>query len=496
MKKIIGIVVALCGIFLIGIGIATNSSLLEKNKTIVIKKDLKKQKLTTNMKYQQQIIKNIELAFQNGYTIAEGNSTIKTNDFLDTTKEEYKEYENCNGEVKFTNINNQIGYEITSTCKKDKNGLKVKYSLARLSEQNITEAKLIPTETGYFLVGTTSAQEKVLIKFDENHQITFIEKINNFPTAENENTYLNINDIFEDQDSYYVLGYIQNAKGSIFTNLLLELNHLYTKQSIATNDHNFSFLFKYDKQGNLISQQLIDPIKGDLSITNILGKEKDFLLLTSSTKIIKYDIKKETFEYIDLPETMLEPSYLKDNFIYAYTLKCNYDNNTANNNDSIMKLDLNGKVIWQQNLNHERKITPDTCSNYITNIYNLENKHALVYEGSKKITIYNNDGKQIVDIDYSKVAKDQKNPITVLAIEMKNNKLKLYYTNEEYLLVDTLDSNYKLINRYTTGLYDATSLLDNINDVKNIVTTDKGLTQLKLLKGNTITVMKIDYLNE
>lgn len=79
---------------------------------------------------------------------------------------------------------------------------------------------------------------------------------------------------------------------------------------------------------------------------------------------------------------------------------------------------------------------------------------------------------------------------------MKNKKIKLYYTNEENLLIDTLDSNYKLVSRYTTGLYDATSILDNISDIKNVVTTDKGLTQLKLLKGNTITVMKIDYLTE
>lgn len=496
MKKIISIAVAFCGIFLIGIGIATNPSLLKKNKTIIIKKESKKQNLTTNIRYQQQIIKNIELAFQNGYTVSEGNSIVKTNSFINTTMEEYKEYEKCNGEIAFANINNQINYQITSTCENDKKGLRVKYSLARLNEANIVEPKLITSSTGYFLIGTTSKQENIIIKFNDKHQITFIEKINNFPSTTEENSYLNINDVFEDQEHYYVLGYIQNAQGSIFNDLLLQLKQLYTKNSVISKDNSFSFLFKYDKKGNLVSQQLIDPINGDISVANILGKEKNILFLASGTQIIKYDTNKENFEYIDLPETILEPSYLKDNFIYAYTLKCNYDNNIKNSSDGIVKLDLTGKKVWQQTLNHERKIASNTCSDYITGIYNLGDYHALLYDGSKKIIIYNNDGTQIADLDYSNLVKDKKNPITILKMETKNQKTKLYYMNEENIVIDTLDSNYKLVNRYTTGLYDASNMLDNVSDVKNIITTDKGLVQLKLLKGNTITVMKMDYSTE
>ena len=82
-----------------------------------------------------------------------------------------------------------------------------------------------------------------------------------------------------------------------------------------------NILLKYDKKGNLISEKLIDPIDGDAIFDKILGKYGNELIMTSSSKIAKYDNEKETFKFHNLSEGFIEASYLKNNFLYGYSRK-------------------------------------------------------------------------------------------------------------------------------------------------------------------------------
>ncbi len=497
MKKIISIMIAVLGILLIIIGIVWGVSLFKKN--IVVTDEIKKQTVTTNTKYQQQIIKGVELALQNGHTVTPGVTKENANKFFDAKLTENSEYKNCSGEVEFTNDSKHLSYQLNTKCQKDKGTLKTNYTVTNIEEQTLENLEVKKAADGYFLMGAIKGNESVVMKFDHNNHLTFIEKVTDNAEVEN-NSYINVSDVYEDDDAYYILGYAQEPQGGIFVNMVYELEKIYEQNKMITKDYSFSFLLKYDKTGKLLSTKLINPVLGELIIGKVLGKKDNQLLFLSSNKLIKYNALNETIKYSELPNYTLQKSYLKGNDIYSYTTKCNFSNNHSNNdsnNDSIIKIDLSGKVIWNQVLENKETVKKNTCSEYIKNIYDLGNETALVYNHSKMISIYNNEGKQIKNLDYSNLVKSKKDILEMYQVEKKNNQLKVFYRNSKELMVDTYNEKYELENRYATGLYDATNQFEQIKEIDNIIMEETGFSTVKVLNtNNKLSVIKIDYLYE
>jgi len=54
----------------------------------------------------------------------------------------------------------------------------------------------------------------------------------------NSSSYVEIKDIYEDTDGYYLLGDIENASGGDFSELIAELTDIYANNAIENKDNN------------------------------------------------------------------------------------------------------------------------------------------------------------------------------------------------------------------------------------------------------------------
>jgi len=150
-----------------------------------------------------------------------------------------------------------------------------------------------------------------------------------------------------------------------------------------------------------------------------------------------------------------------------------------------------------EKLENEESIKNNTCSEYINHVYNLKDYTALVYNHSKNISLYDEQGKQVKTLDYSNLLKKKKDIPEIYNVERENDKTKIFFSNSNELVIDTYNKKYKLENRYATGLYDATSQFEQIKEVDHIMTEENGFTMIRILNGNNgISVMKINYLYE
>lgn len=496
MKKIVVFTIMAIGFILIIIGITIGFPVIEK--TIVVTDKIEEKKPPLNISYQQQVIQKVEEHLENNYQLKEGNSTVEAAAFLDTTKDEYQQYKDCGGEIKFSNENNNITYQLTTKCKKDKGNLKVEYKIASLNNINIENPALLEVSNGYFIVGTAKDNKEIIImKFNDNHTLEFTNSITGDPNPLDASSYATLSDVYEEKDAYYLLGYAQGVTGGSYTNLISQLQKAYQEVGIEQINYGFSFLLKYDKKGNLISEKLIDPIDGDAIFDKILGKYGNELIMTSSSKIAKYDNEKETFKFHNLSEGFIEASYLKNNFLYGYSRKCSYNSTSSKwNQNALVKLNLSGKSIWSQALNYEENLGKNICSNYINNVYNIGMYNAIIYDNNRKISIYNEDGKEMKELDYSKLQKKKKNSIIMYDLRNEEKNIRVILDNGDSLIIDTYNDKYKLINRYATGLYNTINHLETIRDVGNITSKPERFIEFKMLTKNKSALLRIDYLYE
>lgn len=505
MKKIIIIIIGLIGLILIGIGVV--SALTFINHTVKIPSEMTVKEPTLQNNYQQQLIMNIEKSLEEGYQLPQGVSTLPASTFFEGDTISADVYRNCSGEVTFTNQNGMIRYQLNTNCKKDSATLKLDYTATTIPEQALSSAISYPVSDGYILIGAIDENDTtekytanaLLLKFDQNHNLIFSQKISD-TTIENMNSssYVEIKDIYEDTDGYYLLGDIENASGGDFTELIAELTDIYANNAIENKDNNFSFLLKYDKNGNLIMKKLINPIEGDLSVNNMIGKKNHSLFIATASKIIEYNTVEDKFKYHELPNTQLKTSNLVDDSIYGYTVECNIktEKNEENKN-GIIKMSLTGKKLWQRTLDVEETLKSSECSNLIDSIYHINARHILVYEKGKKLSVYNDHGENIKDIDYTALAPTKKEKLTILDINQKNNEIELILENDSYMIRDILDEEYKLKKRTALNIEKATELLENISDVENMIPTKNGWIKNKVLKRqNGLSILRMEYQND
>lgn len=498
MKKIVIIIIALLGIVCIGSGILSLLSI--ENKTVFITAEHKNKKAPLNIEYQQTVINQIEKAFQNGYQVPPGITTEKVSTFYTPTLEEANLYSNCDGTVQFINTNQIIHYQLDTKCKEDTGNLKLSYNILRTPEIKIDDSKLYEVTDGYIISGKTDYSENsdtgnsLFMKFDQNHQLQFSKRISDVITNnQNLSSNITINDIWETSDSYYVLGVVEHAVGGDFASLLPELNRIYQKNNMTEKDNSFDFLFQYDKKGNLVSKNIMDPIEGAIYTDKIIGYKNKVLYISNDTTLIRYQTEKRNFRYQEYPTDNFNAMIIKGENLYGYSNYCNYKTKKGKiNQNALIHLDLGLKQKWILDLENKDNVAKESCSNYINEIYSVGNNIGLVYNHSRAIGIYNQEGKQIKELDYSKLRK-KKDDINIYSIKKKNEETEIILNNSKDLIVDRLDKKYELKARYSVELWKDTCMLENVYDIENMISTNKKIIKLKLLKGNTISIMRIDY---
>lgn len=505
MKKIIITIVGIVGLIFIGIGVMTTS--LFSNDQVVIPKEISEKKSALNNRYQQEVIMNIERSLQEGYQVPQGTSTVQASIFLKSDNTDSDQYKSCDGEVNFTNQNGLIRYQLNTKCKKDTGNLHINYTVTDIKEQTLSSATTYKVSDGYIIIGTTDENDStdqytansIILKFDQDHNLVFSKKISDV-TVENMNnqSYIEIRDILEDEDGYYLLGEVQNASGGDLSNLIAEMTKIYVDHSIEKKENNFSFLLKYDKVGNLVTEKLINPIEGDISVNKIVGKKDQTIFITSDSRIIQYNTVNDKFKYYDLPNTQIETEYLDQDYIYGYSRKCNMETEkNTENKDAIIKLSLTGKKIWQQALDSEEILEKNKCSDLIENVYPVEKGPVLVSNQGRTLSVYDEAGKNIKNIDYSPLISRKKERIRIHDIRQNKNGIEIYLENDSHIIVDTLDENYQWKNRYAVNIEGATELLDNTGDVDNIIPTESGMIHNKILKKeNGLSILKVEYHKE
>lgn len=495
MRKLPAIIITVIGVILIILG-ATMALPKLTSKVLVVTSETKVKQTKLNTEYQQQLIANIEKQIKNGYQVKAGKSKEPTTTFVDTTMDEYAQYKNCTGQINFSNTASSISYTLTTECKKDKGNLKVDYKITRLNDINIASPQMFEVSNGYFLIGTiaNSNTTNVIIKFDDENNIEFIKYLTG-DAVNSASSYATIADVYEVNNEYYLLGYVYEVTGGDYTNLILQSQKIYQEADLKNVNNGFAFLLKYDKAGNKTSEKLIDPIQGGLAFNHILGQNGSDLIITSSSQIVKYNINEDTFKFNEQSDSFIEPVYLKNNFIYGYSRKCNYQSiNIKAKENALVKLKLSGKKVWSQSIESSEKVEKETCSSYINAAYNLGMYNAIVYNDSKNISLYNEDGTYIKEIDYSNLQKNKKIPLIIHNIENKNNEIKVILDNANNLIVDTFDNKYKLTNRYAIDLSSIDTNFESVRVIGNITKKEDRLTQIKMLNDDHNTIMKTDYL--
>ncbi len=489
MKKKLYIVIAVIALIFILVGVGFVFFYKEE---VMIPTKIKNKVMSLNTEYQQQVILKVEEALSTGYVVNPGKSEVDTSLFL----KDVEDYASCQGKVQFDNTNGNISYTLSTSCKDGDGDLDIDYQVATTTLPQFEYANVFKVSDGYFLVGNVDVMESkeestgnaLLIKFDNQHKIVFTKKLSDIVTdQQNVTSYINIVGIQEAKDGYYVVGNTQNVQGGDFENIIAEL------KSKNKDTAGFEFIFKYDKQGNLVSENTVDLAKSKTFSSSIIGMQGDDLYLSANGIIIKFNTQNHKFQYIDTKKDMYEGNYLKDGKIYGYRNMCNYEGEDSNIKDEMIFFDVQGKEIWKKEKKEETKMEKDGCSSYFSRWYSLGDQNAIVYDNNKKIDIYSDSGRLQKTLDFSNMSK-KKDGFSIENVEKFGNLIKVFYNDEENFIIDTFDSNYEHLHRYSNSLYDPVSTITEVTDIEGFLSTEKQFSNFEIVKNNQhVAFLRVNY---